>query len=255
MSLETQVADLVTATNSLTGTVNTKIADIDAAKNAAVTTMNDRVTTFNSTDLPAMQAAVDALEAQIPNKLIDNGTGNPAFAYYDGQLINQSYGMSVDPNDPYATLWTPVPGKATGYNHFYPSENTHCVAYLRRGTATASNGYYEDPQFATVAAQSNFQLCFANDAATSDEINAELAATGQSPDYLGSWWDGSWIGRIGAVRVDGHHPYSRLYMRIVNREAPNNTNPNAQWTIASGISSCSISVDKVVNFKSLPSKI
>lgn len=62
MSLETQVAGLVTATNNLTGTVNEKIADIDSAKNAAVATMDARVATFNSTELPAMQAQTDAAE-------------------------------------------------------------------------------------------------------------------------------------------------------------------------------------------------
>jgi hypothetical protein len=71
MSLETQVADLVTATNSLTGTVNTKIADIDSAKNTAVAAMDARVGTFNSTDLPAMQGDVNTLIASpftgIPN--------------------------------------------------------------------------------------------------------------------------------------------------------------------------------------------
>jgi len=57
MSLETQVADLVTATNSLTGTVNTKIADIDAAKNAAVADMN------------AGTAAMAAVVADLPNQV------------------------------------------------------------------------------------------------------------------------------------------------------------------------------------------
>jgi len=80
MSLETQVADLVTATNSLTGTVNTKIADIDAAKNAAVTDMNNRISTFNSTDLPAMQADVNGVIANVENIEADFGSARIGYS-------------------------------------------------------------------------------------------------------------------------------------------------------------------------------
>ena len=69
MSLETQVAALVTATDSLTGTVNTKIADIDSAKNTAVAAMDARVGTFNSTDLPAMQSDI---QAEINGSMVTN---------------------------------------------------------------------------------------------------------------------------------------------------------------------------------------
>ena len=72
MSLETQVADLVTATNSLTGTVNTKIADIDSAKNTAVATIATRITEFNSTDVPALEATVDGFVAGHDDKVLSH---------------------------------------------------------------------------------------------------------------------------------------------------------------------------------------
>jgi hypothetical protein len=104
MSLETQVADLVTATNTLTGTVNTKISDIDTAKNTAVATIATRISTFNSTDLPAMQSTVNSAAGEIPyvNLINDPVRANQASKWHNccnGTVYQDFAANSTEFND------------------------------------------------------------------------------------------------------------------------------------------------------------
>lgn len=97
----------------------------------------------------------------------------------------------------------------------YPSTNKLIVVNFNY--ITAYHGGY--PDYATDTSITVAQFCVAPTSSNSDEINANLAATGQVPPNAGSW--SAHVDRVisAAVAAGGTHPYSDLWVRYVNLPA------------------------------------
>lgn len=211
MSLETQVAGLVTATNSLTGTVNTKIADID---NKVDTVVNK----FNNTDLPAMQ--VEA--ARATSNLGVNAGGNIEIIQYGEQYKSNGSGdlaggkWSASASTPLKSTWRRWGDKQSGYGYFYPTGGKTTMLECRNHYS-GSDGHYQSPQYSTTWVRGHFEFCVANYTANTDQIDAALAASGETNSkHTAAWWNGPEIFPIASARVPGLHPYSELFYRYVN---------------------------------------
>lgn len=146
-------------------------------------------------------------------------TTRPAFSLYDDVLHSKtSLKPAIDPADGTRTKWVPVPIDVGTGVHFYPVEGALTLVYLSR-CITVAPGHYEDPKYSKDVSATNTQYVIANDAATSDQINARLEALGRQPQRCGSWSNITDIFKAEAVRVPGVHAYSRLFVRFINRGA------------------------------------
>ena len=180
MSLETQVANLVTATNSLTGTVNTKIADIDSAKNTAVADMNNRVSTFNSTDLPAMQADVSS------------ALGTMSSSFYSAfNVLHKPHRYSWEAMSRYTSHQASLDRGWNGVQPIFQAYTAADIVAAQAAVNTTHGGYSCPTAIVTKAREMSDSCC---EDGTIHLIRIETAAK----------WSG-WIGFSGHLRVHGHH--------------------------------------------------
>lgn len=245
MSLETQVAGLVTATNSLTGTVNTKIADIDNKVNTVV----DK---FNDTDLPAMQ--VEA--ARATSNLGVNAGGSIEIIRYTQKLLTDHNGdltggfWTKSATDPMKSTWRKYGERTPSYGYFYPTAGKTTMLECS-GHYSGSDGHYETPQYTNTWVRGHFEFCIANYTATSDQIDAALVASGETNSKnTEGWWNGPEIFPIPSARVPGLHNYSELFYRYVNvaYHEPVGTTP-AQMGVDVMSSTCNFSVAKITHYR------
>lgn len=166
----------------------------------------------------------DALAAHIKSVNVSREqlltmTTQPDFSLYDNALHSKtSLKPEIDPDDDTRTKWMPVPIQSASGVYFYPSEGALTFVYTTF-CQTTQPGHYEDPQYSKDVSATNTQFVFANASANSEQINARLEALGRQPQKCGGWWSGTRVYRAEAVRVPDLHPYSRLFMRFVNRGA------------------------------------
>lgn len=152
-------------------------------------------------------------------------TTQPNFALYDNVLHSKtSLEPVLDPDDDTRTQWIPVPIDLNRGVHFYPKEGALTLVYLGY-CLRYTPGRYEDPQFSGDVSQTGQQFVFANDTASSSQINERIGTIGREPQFCGTWSNRTSIVRAEAVVVPGLHPYSRLFVRFVNRGARNGDAP------------------------------
>lgn len=111
-----------------------------------------------------------------------------------------------------ATKW-----KAIGLNQVYAPEG--CLVNVDTDCCAMNyGGYYETPvKYATDRSSTKWQFVLANMEATTDQINARIKASGLNIPDWGGWSDDAQILRTTCVQIAGLHPYSRLFVRLVNR--------------------------------------
>ena len=172
----------------------------------------------------------------------------PYIGYYDDQPVSKnSAAITADPANASHSNWFPVPN--TRSHHLYPIEGRLIIVRLL-GAYSYEPGHYESPQYSNDKSKTIVQFIYANDAITTLEINARLAALGIGDDlpYAGAWWDGTQSIRTTAVINKAHHPYSRLYARFLNVTVYGDGAP--QNIVAFG-GNASFAVNSVLHYPSL----
>ena len=171
----------------------------------------------------------------------------PITAYYDGLTHSkESMAIEADPTDATLSLWKPVPDSSMSY-HFYPTPGKLLIVN-QRYAHSLNPGYYENPQYDTDHSRTYMQFVYANDSATSEEINELLTdanivlpLSGFGSDRVSSY-------NSTAVKVADKHPYSRLFVRFVNRPARPGDEPQ-EITQFGGNSS--FSIDSVRHYQEI----
>ena len=220
MALEQDIAELVTASNNLTQVVDDKIQQIDSKVTSAETKIDSAILNFA------------------------NSHSSQIVSYYDNARHSQtSINPEIDPLDETKTKWKALPTTGTAV-HMYPSvgqltkvHSTNCYSY--------HPGHYEDPQHSNDHSCTYVQFVLANDSATSEQINTQLALQNSNHPYYGGWWDGTGVFDAKVIRVPGQHPYSRLFIRYINHAIVAGKAP--QNVINFG-GNPTLSVTKVINY-------
>jgi len=195
MSLETQIANLVAATNQLTGEVSGKMTQID-----------QRVEQKRG-ELDAWRSAARH-EFVFPTTMrYGNVSHNKAEL-----LVNNAANVSADPAK---SKWVRCGMNLDSKSRGYFSEGSLVVVCLDRAI-TAPPCHYQNPPYSSDWSATYMQFVIANESATSEGIDARLAALGITPELAGAWSDHSHRVRTTAVSVPSLHPYSQLFVRFVN---------------------------------------
>lgn len=168
-------------------------------------------------------------------------------AFYDHQTHSKSsLKVVADPADDSKSKWQHVPN--TLPHHMYTRTGSLIVINTRTGLKI-NPGHYENPQYKRDKSASLMQFIYARDSSTSDEINGELEKSNiEDMQDLGGWWNGVKNIQTTAVNVTKHHPYSRLFVRFVNKVISGDGKP--QNIITYGGDS-SFSIDSVENYGSI----
>lgn len=146
-------------------------------------------------------------------------------AYYNGDTHNKSsLGAKSSSTNPHESGWIAVPNK--GGNHiFHPNENDLIKVHFR-GAFAFEPGYYEKPtSYAKDWSRTSMQFIYANDSATSEEINDLIEEQGLTLNNAGGWWYGVISYKTVGVKVSGKAAASRLYVRFVNRSVVSGNHP------------------------------
>ena len=191
-----------------------------------------------------IDARVAAKAQEVDDAILNlgNSHANQIVSYYDNERHSQtSIAATIDPADETKTQWVKVPTTQVGY-HMYPYEGrltkvhtSFCYTYYA--------GYNEDPPYSNDTSATYVQFVLANDAATSEQINQRLEQLGKTPARCGGWWDGARVYDAVSVNIADCHPYSRLWVRWINRGVKG----PAQNVMTYG-GNPSFSVVKVINY-------
>ncbi len=132
-------------------------------------------------------------------------------AVIDKAWFNLSDAANIDSADKSMSKW-----KLMGVGNVYAPEGCSvnvdtsiCYRYYA--------GYYETPQYATDKCSSIWQFVVANSSATSEQINQRLKDTGLRLNDYGGWSHDAQMLKTTSVQVPDLHPYSALWVRLVNR--------------------------------------
>ncbi|PAJ72045.1 hypothetical protein CJF42_23355 [Pseudoalteromonas sp. NBT06-2] len=220
MALEQDIAELVTASNNLTQIVDDKIQQIDSKVISAESKIDSAILNFAKSH------------------------SSQVVSYYDNTRHSQtSINPEIDPLDETKTKWIALPTTDTAF-HMYPSVNrltkihtTNCYSY--------HPGHYEDPKHSIDHSCTKVQFVLANDSASSEQINTQLALQNTNHTYHGGWWNGTGVFDAKVVRVPGLHPYSRLFIRYINGTVIEGKSPQNVLNFGGNPT---LSVTKVINY-------
>ena len=165
-------------------------------------------------DAAQNQAMVDAIAAQDAAEVDqERGYLMPHIMLFD-QVEHSKLSLPiVADTDVTKSKWVRVPTNPARVT--YPS--TGKLIVVNFNYITASHGGY--PDYTSDTSRTCAQFCVAPTTSNSDEINANLAATGQTPPLVGSWSDRVDRSIAASVAAGGTHPYSDLWVRYVNLPA------------------------------------
>ncbi|AOT09359.1 hypothetical protein [Pseudoalteromonas luteoviolacea] len=242
--LHTTNGELVSANRTLTETVLNKTAEVNSVVSQA------------KLDI---QAAIDNAKSEVDNAKLNfaKSHAETKINYYDRKVhtkasLIENSGLVVDPNDDTKTVWVRVPtgGSWSGF-HTYPETNTLTMLHTVAGYAY-SPGHSESTQYERDWSITNMEFILTNEAATSEQINDNIAALGidVAISRTGGWWDGSRVLQIPAMRINDMHPYCSLYVRLVNivfNSVPNKESKLPQEVLQFG-GNCTFAIDSVVNY-------
>ncbi|ESP95475.1 MULTISPECIES: hypothetical protein [Pseudoalteromonas] len=247
--LHTTNGDLITANNDLTNTVLNKTGEIDAAVAKA---QADVSTAITAGDNRISQAILDLAQSHADMRI----------NYYDRKLhsktsLIEGSGLTADPNDETRSNWILVPqgGSWTGY-HTYPAAKAMTKLHTVAGYSY-SPGYSESPvQYTTDWSRTYMQFILTNHSATSEQINDNIASQGVDVNrsLTGGWWNGSIVKDIPCMSISGLHPYSCLFVRLVNVVSDGVTEPEGlqPQNILQFGGNCNFSIDRAVNYPRIP---
>ncbi|MDP4488751.1 hypothetical protein QDG88_12525 [Pseudoalteromonas piscicida] len=233
-ALQAENGKLIDSNNALTQTVIGKMGEINHALSDAQQDISEAITLAGSkTD----QAILNFADSHSDIKV----------SYYDQVAHSKaSLGVVADPEDESCSEWVLVPTTSIGY-HIYPTVGALTKIHLVNGYSY-SPGYSETPQYERDWSVTYMQFVFANSAATSAEINEQLNANSVSVRNFGGWWNGASTGSIPVLKFSQHHPYSRLFVRFINRTyAPAATSKPPQNIVEFG-GNATFAVDRVINY-------
>ncbi|KZN53310.1 hypothetical protein [Pseudoalteromonas luteoviolacea] len=246
--LHTTNGELIIANNDLTNTVVNKTGEIDAAVTKA------------QADVSAAIAAGDSRIQKAINDFAQSHA-DMRINYYDRKLhskrtLIEDNGLVADPNDETRSNWIRVPngGAWTGYNT-YPAAKKLTKVHTVSGYSYEP-GYYESPEQYTADWSCTFmQFILTNESATSEQINDNIASQGANVDQskMGGWWNGSLVTGIPCMNIAGLHPYSCLFVRLVNvvaNGASDRPGLLPQNVLQFG-GNCNFSIDRVVNYPNI----
>lgn len=219
---------------------NAKINEFTQQKGEALNQFNqEKAQAFAAADsqLQSRRAAVDKVLADITGQTQHNTH------YYDGAIHSKSsLTVKADPSDETKSEWQRVPYPADNLGFYcYSSVTALTKIYLKR--ALAYHGGY--PDFVTDKSYSRIEFIIANEEATSEKINQEIASKGIVNPSFGGWSNNSACGDINVINIAGLHPYRVLWVRFVNSgykagEVPQN--------IEQFGGNATFAVDKVINY-------
>lgn len=187
--------------------------------NAAATMATDAelaalATAQAAIDAAQNQATVDAIAAQDAAEVDqERAYLMPRIMIFDQAEHSKLSLPVVADTDVTKSKWMRVPTNPARLT--YPS--TGKLIVVNFNYMTMYHGGY--PDYTSDTSATHAQFCVAPTTSNSDEINANLAATGQTPPLAGGW--SRQVERViaAAVAAGGTHPYSDLWVRYVNLPA------------------------------------
>lgn len=243
--LHTTNGDLVTSNNELTNTVVGKMGDINNALSNAQSSVADAVATADTRISDAIRTFAESHADMRIN-------------YYDRQLFSKNnlisdHGLVVDPTDETRTEWLQVPCSNGWGVNTYPHHGGLTKVHTISGYSY-SPGYHETPQYTEDWSRTYMQFVLTNIEANSTEINEVIESNNIPLGKVGGWWNGARVHNIPCIKVDGKHPYSRLFFRLINVVSNSVTDPqNYQpQNILTFGGNCNFSLDRVVNYPRIP---
>ncbi|RXE99604.1 hypothetical protein [Pseudoalteromonas sp. PS5] len=233
-ALQAENGKLIDSNNALTQTVVGKMGEINHALSDAQQDVNEAIARVESkTDQAILNFADSHSDINI--------------SYYD-QIAHSKASLEItpDPEDESRSEWMLVPTTSIGY-HIYPTVGALTKVHLAHGYSYAP-GHSETPQYERDWSITYLQFVFANSSATSAQINEQLSASTLDLTRFGGWWNGSSTGTIPVLKLDQHHPYSRLFVRFVNHtfHVANTSNPPQNIVEFGG--NATFAVDRVINY-------
>ena len=182
--------------------------DIGAGLDISGGKLNVAETMATDAEVAAQIAAADAAEVSQERAYL-----MPRIMVFD-QVEHSKLSLPVvAEEDPTVSKWIKVPTSPQRLT----SPTTGKLIVVNFDYITAYHGGY--PNYTTDTSVTFAQFCVAPNSSNSDEINANLATTGQVPPLAGSWSRN--VGRViaASIAVGGNHPYSELWVRFVNKPA------------------------------------
>lgn len=221
--------------------------DNQAALELFNTEKGDALSQFNSekevafsqadSELAGRRAAVDAVLGDLVGQtyVLTN--------FLDGQLITKSsLNIVEDPQDETKSQWVKVPVMDGGVGRVsYAVANKVTVAHVKRAYSVPG-GY---PDYTQDRSVTRMQFIVANDAATSEQINAEIARLDLSMYSMGKWDHAARCYSLHTIDIDGLHDYKSVWVRFVNE--PYFEGEQAQNVVQFG-GNASFAIDRVENF-------
>ena len=215
-------------------------ATVDAAQDAALAAA---LTAQAATDAAQNQATIDAIAVQDAAEVDqERGYLMPCIMIFD-QVEHSKLSLPiVADTDVTKSKWVRVPTNPARLT--YPSTGKLIVVNFNYIVATRG-GY---PDYTSDTSFTHAQFCVAPTTSNSDEINANLAATGQTPPLAGSWSNTVDRAIAASVAAGGVHPYSDLWVRYVNLPARPG---DAAQDVAQFGGSCPFSISSVCVYDSI----
>lgn len=230
------------------------LQEFDTAYNAALTAFTqqkgealnqfnqEKAEAFAAADsqLQSRRAAVDAVLADL------QGHTFMLTQYIGGALVTKSsLGINADPNDETKSAWVKVPVPDGGVGRVnYAVAGKVTVAHIKRAYSVPG-GY---PDYATDKSVSKMQFIVANDAASSEQINAEIERLNLSMYSMGKWDHSARCAGIHTIDIDGLHDYKSLWVRFVNEAYIDGASPQ---NIEQFGGNAVFAIDRIVNYPNL----
>lgn len=190
-TLEQQLADAIKAQNDLTQAVALYKSQIDSA-------------------VASQKQAYDAWKAGARGEYLLMRRHALQTATIDKAWFNLSDPANIDSVDKSMSKW-----KYMGIGQVYGNEG--CVVNVDTSRCYMHYpGHYESPQYSTDKSSSRWQFVLANSGATSDQINQRIKDTGLNIPLHGGWSDDAQMLKTTCIQVPNVHPYSGLWVRLVN---------------------------------------
>ncbi|KAF7783657.1 hypothetical protein PRUB_a3487 [Pseudoalteromonas rubra] len=235
--------------NSQTMSLDQRIAALQQT-NGELVASNNTLTQTVTGKMSAINATVASAEARMDQAIANLAASHSDMRinYYDGVAHSKaSLEIEADPDQPHMSKWKLVPVTGVGY-HQYPVIGALTKAHLKHGYSYEP-GYSESPtQYASDWSHSVMQFVLTNENASSEQINAELERLGTTVYTAGGWNDNAKMLTIPCLKIADLHPYTRLFVRFVNRTSTRVSGDKQPQNIVEFGGNATFVVDRVVNY-------
>lgn len=234
--------------NSQTMSLDQRIAALQQT-NGELVASNNTLTSEVTAKMGAINAKVAGAEAKVDQAIAELAASHSDMRinYYDGVVHSKAtLEIEADEGQVHISKWKRVPVTGAGFVQYPTADALTRVHFIN--SYMKEPGYYEKPvQYAEDWSVTQMQFVLANEEATSEQINHVLNEQGSVLHKIGYWDATPRMLTIPCVSIPGLHPYSALFVRFINSNSGQISDPRPLQNITQ-FGYATFAVDRVVNY-------